>query len=71
MNLLAVAIIFGLVYPVYNYLANVFMGSLDDDIKAARSSYVENHLAASLFGCLMSFATPIAYWILVLIYFVL
>lgn len=71
MNLLAVAIIFGLVYPVYKSIVSFLMGNSNPDVKNARTEYVNEHPAASILGCIMAFAIPIAYWILVLIYFVL
>ena len=40
MNLLAISIIFGLVYPVYKSIASFLMGNSNPDVKNARTEYV-------------------------------
>lgn len=66
MSPIAIAIIFGLAYPIYNYIAAQFTGSGDAEVSAARRRYIERHVGASVVGTLMALAIPIAYWIMVL-----
>lgn len=66
MSPIAIAIIFGLAYPAYNWIANAFLGSGDEEVKSARSRYIQMHIGASAIGAIMALAVPLAYWILVL-----
>ena len=68
MSLLQIAIIFGIVLPIYNVIANALSGVQSESSKKATHEWVSKHLVASIIGVIMKLAIPIAYWVLVIIY---
>lgn len=70
MSITAIAIIFGIVYPVYCYLANCFNGNACEAVQTAKKEYISSHPILALIGIVMSALVPLAYWIAVIIFLV-
>ena len=68
MSTIAIAIVFGIVLPIYNFIANTLTGVQSESSKKATHEWVSKRLVASIVGVIMKIAIPIAYWVLVIIY---
>lgn len=67
MNTISIMILFGLIVPIFHFLANTLTGRRSAEVKDILYIFANIHPVKTIFGSILALIPAVAYWVYVII----